>query len=1056
MLPMRRLNRRRRFVFRTVPDGFVAPADARIGLWRSLGASPAFKLEAPGARLPRSWVLLDVEMTMPEGTREPILQVNEGAGFDRGKSIYLPQPEDGRSRAVVLLPAKVHELRLDLRGWAGEFRLGKVSMREIGKAELGVRSALPVARSLVRDPRQMPGFLRRGLALIRTEGLQVLKNRLAGTDREIEEYGRWIERFDVLDTQDVALIRQRIQELPRRPRISVIMPVYNAPERWLRRAIDSVLAQSYPDWQLCIADDASTDVHVRGVLEEYATRDPRITPVFRERNGHISEASNSALAAATGEFVALLDHDDEIAPHALYLIAEEVNARPDVDLIYSDEDKIDESGRRYEAYFKPDWSPDLIGSQNLFSHLGVYRTALVRKVGGFRSGLDGSQDYDLALRCERETRPDRIRHIPSVLYHWRAIETSTASGGAVKRYAFTAARRALEERFARDDPRVTVSFGRYLALYRVRFPLPAPPARVSLIVAASGTSEQFRRQVVSLLLRTDYPDLELLVVADAAGDPAMIDVLRDLETRGWARVLRVDQSLNHAARMNLAASQATGTVLALLDWTLQPVDQGWLGEMVSQCVRPGLGAVGAKLLARTGEILHAGTVLALDDIAQHPHRGLPGNAHGYFGRAQAIQNYSAVSGDCLVVRREVFEQVGGFDSANLPGWGSDIDFCLRVREAGHRNLWTPYAELRRSAAIELSPGEHRKAAAEASEYLRKRWGPILSADPYHSPNLALDGGHHVLAWPPRRRRPWRDQPPSAVAGSPESSPLAPEEDGESLRGPIVTVRPPLVGDATPVRMFTHGGRDQIAREFAEKGWSEFEQPLPDVFAACVIHSTGLILDVGANTGFYTLLALACSGACRVHAFEPLGPIADLLDDNLVLNGATDRVKVFRQALGDRRGNGQLFIPEASHGLIETSASLDRSFKKTLVGTTAVPITTIDHHWLDMGGVDRGRSIEIIKIDVESLEANVLSGGARVLEEHRPLVFLEVLPGTDAARLEALRRLHRYLVVRLQPDRAIVAKELSFDAAGWNQMLVPTEKAEHWLATISQFLTLETE
>jgi FkbM family methyltransferase len=928
-------------------------------------------------------------------------------------------------------------------------------MREIGKVELGLRRALRLICVGLYKPWRLPGLARVAVALVRTGGVQALKNRLAGTDRQTEEYARWVERFDTLDAADLALIRERIQQLPRRPRISILMPVYNAPERWLRRAIESVENQLYPDWQLCIADDASTETHVRRVLEEYAARDPRITAVFRDRNGHIAEASNSALAVATGEFIALLDHDDELPPHALYLVAEEINTCPDVDMIYSDEDKVDEFGRRYEAYFKPDWDPDLFRSQNLFSHLGVYRTALVRKIGGFRIGLDGSQDYDLALRSTRETRPERIRHIPYVLYHWRAIETSTASGGPVKRYAFTAARQALREHFARDDEGIEVSFGRFLALYRVRYPLPEPPPLVSLIVEARSGLGTLRQQIISLRLWTDYPKIEVIVVADEVRDPLTLEVLREIEANGWARVLRYEGPFNHSALVNLAAREAQGSVLALLDWTLKPVNPDWLSEMVSHCLRPEIGAVGAKLLSRDGAIWHAGTILDLDGLAGYPHRGLPGDAHGYFGRAQAIQSCSAVSGECLVVRRETFERVSGFDAENLPVHWNDIDFCLRVQAAGYRNLWTPYAELRYVIPPDASPPVPLDRERAASDYPRRRWGSTLVADPHQSPNLCLCSGRQVLAWPPRRRRPWRDGPATSSASSTFATDPVRHVD-DPARGPIVILRPPRFPDVTPVRMFLHGGRDQIAREIVEQGWDAFEQPLPDVFAACVTGSTGLVLDIGANTGFYTLLALASSRACTVHAFEPLGPVADLLDDNLGLNDAGSRVVVFRQAVSDRRGTASLFIPDASHGLIETSASLNGSFKEIVVGTTEVVVTTVDEHCRDVGGFNGARRVDIIKIDVESLEGRVLAGGARVLDEHRPLVFLEVLPPGDAATLEDLRRLHSYLVVRLRPGHAIVAKELRFDASGWNQMLVPCEQAERWLPVVSRLLTMDAE
>jgi FkbM family methyltransferase len=721
---------------------------------------------------------------------------------------------------------------------------------------------------------------------------------------------------------------------------------------------------------------------------------------------------------------------------------------PDVDLIYSDEDKIDERGQRYKAYCKPDWDPDLFGSQNLFSHLGVYRTALVRRVGGFRTGFEGSQDYDLALRCTRETDPGRIRHIPYVLYHWRAIATSTAAGGRVKRYAFTAARDALREHFAQRDPRIGVDFGRFLALYRVQYPLPEPPPRVSIIVV---THDGLHRRTVHRLLRTRYPLMELLVVDVGVHDQPTLDVLREVAASALARVLRCNASSNRSAAINFAAREARGTVLALLAPTVEPIDLDWLAEMVSHALRPEIGPVGARLLARDGTVWHAGLVMGLQGIAGNLHHGLPEDSQGYFGRAQAIQGFTAVSGACLVVRREVFDRVGGFDEQNLPSRWNDVDFCLRTRAAGYRTLWTPYAELQLVASCgphnELVPDEER-----AAEYMRGRWGAALESDPHYSPNLSLRSERPVLAWPPRRQLPWRDGPGiSSGDGVPRSDAHRLAEDPG--RGPIVTIRPPRLPGGNGFRMFSQAGRDQIAREIANHGWDAFEQPLPDVFTACAAGSTGLVLDIGANTGFYTLLALVSSRACTVHAFEPLRPVADLLDANLALNGLGSRVVVFRQAVSDLGGTATLFLPDASHGLIETSASLNKSFKETVGRTLQVAVTTVDEHWRDSGDA---RRIDIIKVDVESFERKVVAGSARILAEHRPLVFLKLLPPGDAKSLEEATKLYRYQAVRLRPGHATVAEELLFDPSGWNQMLVPREHLQHWLRILSGFLTVTEE
>ena len=290
------------------------------------------------------------------------------------------------------------------------------------------------------------------------------------------DYAVWVDRYDRLTTTDREAIERHIGELPQRPRIAVVMPVYNPRAEDLRGAIESVRSQIYPHWELCIADDASTEPDVAPLLRDYARRDDRIKVTVRSENGHIAAASNSALALATAEFVALLDHDDLLAPHALYMVAVEINRWPRADLIYSDEDKIDADGRRFDPYFKSDWNPDLVLSQNMISHLGVYRTALVRAAGGFRVGFEGSQDYDLALRIIERTAPERIRHIPFVLYHWRTAPGSTAAGTQNKSYAVDAARRAIQEHLDRSGVAARVTAAPGLPDYsRVIRPLPEPP-----------------------------------------------------------------------------------------------------------------------------------------------------------------------------------------------------------------------------------------------------------------------------------------------------------------------------------------------------------------------------------------------------------------------------------------------------------------------------------------------------------------------------------------------------------------------------------------------------
>lgn len=514
--------------------------------------------------------------------------------------------------------------------------------------------------------------------------------------RDERDYQTWV-KLHTIDEDRRVDITKKIDEFEFRPLISIILPVYNVDEKWLRQCIDSVISQIYPDWELCIADDASTRSFIRPVLERYASNDQRIRVVFRQENGHISAASNSALELATGEFVVLFDHDDELAADSLYWVANELNDHPDAAMIYSDEDLIDVEGRRSDPKFKPEFSRDLLYSMNMVTHLSAYRTDVVRKIGGFRIGLEGSQDYDLALRVIEEIPESAVRHIPRILYHWRTIPTSVAGNAGAKPYAFAKARQAIDSHFERSGIDAIVEPTVH-DLNRVRYALPDPPPTVSLIIAAEATAE--------LDKATDYEQLELIAVPNE----------RDL-----------------ASHLNLAASSAKGEVLCFLDGGLSPVSADWLREMVSFAMRDEIGAVGAKLLDPNGSIDQTGLVFGGKDLVRKAHNGLPRGSGGNFFRAAMIGNYSAVSRRCMVIRRTVFEEVGGFDPDKFPTL-FDADLCLRLWEAGFRVVYTPYAELlARPVSSDTDPTELERTN------FRDRWKTVLDRDPFYNPNFTDDG-----------------------------------------------------------------------------------------------------------------------------------------------------------------------------------------------------------------------------------------------------------------------------------------------------------------------------
>jgi len=565
------------------------------------------------------------------------------------------------------------------------------------------------------------------------------------------DYQEWIRRYDTLDDEQRRQMRDAVQHWASPPLISVVMPTFNADPVWLSQAIESVRSQLYPHWELCIADDASTDPRIRPLLEQLAQQDTRIKLHLRAQNGHISAASNSALDMATGEWVALLDHDDLLSELALFCVAQRIIAQPSVRMVYSDEDKIDEHGKRHWPYFKCDWNPDLFYSHNMFSHLGVYHLELVRSVGGFRSGFEGTQDYDLALRCVERIRSDQIAHIPKVLYHWRVHTESTASNAEAKPYAMLAGERALNEHFQRMG---VAGHVKLIDLgYRAQYQLPSDLPLVSLLIPTRDHKKITELAVRSILDKTTYPNYEIIILDNGSIEAETLDWFERIERQNSrVRVIRYDHPFNYSAINNFGVTQAAGSVIGLINNDVEVINPEWLSEMVSHALRPDIGCVGAKLYYSNDTLQHGGVVIGLGGCAAHSHKHFPRDSAGYFLRLKCISNYSAVTAACLIVRKEIFEAVGGLDEENLKVAFNDVDFCLKVREKGYRNLWTPYAELYHHESISRGAEDTLdKQARFQSEiqFMKKKWGLELTQDPCYSPNLTLSHEDFSLAWPPR-------------------------------------------------------------------------------------------------------------------------------------------------------------------------------------------------------------------------------------------------------------------------------------------------------------------
>lgn len=733
--------------------------------WVSTGPDPYFLLDFGTAGMRSGWSLVRFNVELGSGTLAPTLYFDVGFGFSQELMQDLSVQSLGLNEVMLVLPANVGAIRLDPMSGPGRFRIKSLSFQPVSRLSLAWQRAKPLVRTLRDKPNLIGSYAIHAARLIKHHGFAGgLRYALRDRTKEsapgrspTNEYGDWVARYDTLSSDDLTKISAHIAGFAERPFISVLVPLYNTPESFLRRCIESVREQLYGHWELCLVNDASPQPHVQQICEQYAQQDSRIRYMRRETNGHIAAATNSALELATGQFVALLDHDDELAPHALYMVAAELNARPKLDMLYSDEDKIDEQGNRYEPWFKSDWNYDLMLSQNAVVHLAVYRTSILREIGGFRSEFNGSQDYDVTLRFSERTEPERIRHIPLILYHWRAISGSVALAVTEKLYPYEAAERAIREHLARTGRDATVARQKHLGYYQVTWPVIKPEPRVALIVPTKDKVELLRVAVDSIIEKTAYENYEIVIVNNRSVETSTAEYFETLLQVPNVRVISYDEPYSFAALNNWAVTQTDAPLLAFVNNDIEVIEANWLREMVGHVLRPEVGSVGAKLLYPNGTIQHSGVVVGIGQLAGHPHVGEPGDTFGYFGRAACTQRYSAVTAACMLMRREVFVEVSGFDEMNFAVAFNDVDLGLRLGQAGYANVWTPVALLyhHESASLGLPTNENRRRQfLEECENFRRIWAEVIRNDPFYNPNLTVTGGDFRPNFPPRVRKPW--------------------------------------------------------------------------------------------------------------------------------------------------------------------------------------------------------------------------------------------------------------------------------------------------------------
>ncbi|KPC28513.1 Group 2 family glycosyl transferase [Pseudomonas syringae pv. cilantro] len=653
----------------------------------------------------------------------------------------------------------IHNLNLNIISMQSSYSwMITAPLRKVAKALLRLKSNLTSLPLIIRRGGGLFSTTKKAYRVWRARGIAgvIAQARWAkgaaatGAYGNRHDYALWVKKYDTLNDEKISLINDDIARWDDSPVISIIMPVYNPPLELLREAVESVREQLYPQWELCLADDASTDQEVIDYLKSLSALDERIKIVFREHNGHISAASNSALDVATGEFVALMDNDDLLPRHALYWVARTIRENPDAGLIYSDEDKISTDGTRSSPHFKSDWNEFLFRSQNMVCHLGAYRRDLINEVGQFRVGFEGAQDYDLALRCVEKLQRNQIIHIPRVLYHWRIHAGSTAMAGDEKPYAALAGVKALDEHLERKGG-VGIAELSSLGMYRVHYALPASPPLVSLIIPTRNAHALVKQCIDSIKRLTTYTHYEIILIDNCSDEPESLEYFAQLYQEENIRVMRDEGPFNYSALNNAAVRIANGELIGLINNDIEVISPEWLSEMVSIALQPGVGAVGARLWYPDDRLQHGGVITGLGGVAGHSHKNLPKGAPGYFCRAELIQELSAVTAACLIIKKSTFEQVGGLEEEHLKIAFNDVDFCLKVREAGYVNVWTPFAELYHhesaTRGLEDTPQKQARFTKEI-EYIKSRW-PDIQADYAYSPNLTLDYEDFSMAWPPR-------------------------------------------------------------------------------------------------------------------------------------------------------------------------------------------------------------------------------------------------------------------------------------------------------------------
>ena len=572
-----------------------------------------------------------------------------------------------------------------------------------------------------------------GMAALVEKAFQKIRNRRNAP----VEYGKWLPKHL---PDKVELERQRKTNFAVNPKFSIVVPLYKTPVEYLEQMVQSVKQQTYTNWELVLSDGSGKDSPLKEVLARLAAEEPRIRVVENEKTLQISENTNAAMGQATGDFFVFMDHDDMLTEHALFECAAVINKTPEADVIYSDEDKMSMDGHKFfQPHFKPDFNLDLLCTVNYICHLFVAKRELVEKVGMLRSEFDGAQDYDFIFRCTEEA--ERICHIPKIMYHWRCHEDSTAENPESKQYAFDAGRRAIEAHYQRKGIHAEVENGEFLGLYRTKYILDEKPL-ISIIIPNKDHIDDLDRCVQSILKKSAYPNYEFVIVENNSTEDETFAYYEKLQKEcEKVHVCRYAGPFNYSKINNFGVSHAAGEYLLLLNNDTEMINEDCLEEMLGYCSRSDVGAVGARLYYEDNTIQHAGVVIGFGGIAGHCFVQQPRGNTGYCHRIICAQDYSAVTAACMMVKRSVFEEVGGL-TEELAVAFNDIDFCMKVRQKGYLIVYNPYAELyhyeSKSRGLEDTPEKLERFHNEIRIF-ETRWPEIMkNGDPYYNPNLSLE------------------------------------------------------------------------------------------------------------------------------------------------------------------------------------------------------------------------------------------------------------------------------------------------------------------------------